>query len=868
MIARTFLTLLSFALLSLTAAAGLQAQVVLPASGYLAGPLDAAESRLGDEFFNFPEPLGMRPRPGESPLSGWIEFRFEPVPGDPDRAHFTFSYDNSGPVDSWTFENGQTWRLDDNRAFNNPEPGFANEGILNLRTGVIEAITVNPIFQNSTIAQVTRNNRIPFAFTPTYPFDLDAANALIGFLPPELVPVLVPPQLLAPEPGFLFSEATFTYGTDGQITGFRFYGWTAVPSPLVAVLHPQLLAIGASTLPPFAFGLNGELHFATPYACRPDTFFCPTPADAPNGIPLAPTAFFRPFFLLGSKDLAPAAAPAAAPPPCAPLRRSGSLLLELGGKLYQLGGRTTEGVTRRVDVYDLASQTWSPGPPLPLATNEAQGGVIGPRIYVYGGRAPGGGIRDRLQVFDALTGVWTEGPRGPHGVAAGAAAVTGGSLYVIGGQMPERADGLRYNDAVLIYHDGFPAGWDRMDVPPANAPTLTQGASAVAVGAAIYVMGGKKLDPVTGRHSVTDEVFLFNTISRGFEDGPALAWGVYDAAAGRAGNRIYLSGGRRQVNGPSTADTQVLVIGEEAWAKTRPMLFPAAQAGSATVDGEVYVAGGVTQDGKKASRVFQQLGAGRGWSVCGSQPVFTAADVVNSAALAVGPRPLSPGSLGVVTGYNLGADLEITVDGEPAAIVAGPVTVTAPVSFNRGVLPQRAWFRLPADLAGDSVAVELRSAGAALAATVPIAAVGPGIYVESLGETREPIYLDTASALACNQDGTLNYAANPAAPGDTVTLRMTGLGAGPSPMALAVTVDGVVATVQSVTPGFLPGLWDVTIVVPAVARSANRLTVEAEIGGVASNRAALAVLRQEDAGMLTRGRIPLPCHPPIPAGGP
>ena len=121
-----------------------------------------------------------------------------------------------------------------------------------------------------------------------------------------------------------------------------------------------------------------------------------------------------------------------------------------------------------------------------------------------------------------------------------------------------------------------------------------------------------------------------------------------------------------------------------------------------------------------------------------------------------------------------------------------------------------------------------------------------------------------APALACNEDGTLNYGSNPAAPGETVTLRMTGLGANPTPDDLSMTIDGVPATVESITPGSPAGLWDVVVEVPAVGRSANHLFVQAELAGVASNTAALAILRADDEDTFTRGRIPLPCHSPIP----
>ncbi|MCP3958277.1 MAG: hypothetical protein GY719_10540 [bacterium] len=847
-----------------TAALPANTEVALPDSGYLSGPLDTDESQLGDEFFNFPVELGEHPRPGESPLAGWIHFRFEPVAEDPDRVRFTFVYDSTGPTDMWSFENGQTWLLTDNRAVSNPSPHAPNEGILNIRTGEIETIVVNPAFQNSVIADVTRNNRIPFAAVPTYPFDPELAGTLVSLLPPELVPLLIPPQLLALEPGFVFHEAFFTYSSEGRITGFKFFGWSILPAGLVAYLNPLLVEVGVSTFPYSAFGLNGDFFFGLPFECPPGTF-CPTRESSPDGLLVDPTAFFRPYFMLGSKELAAVAEPPATAPDCAPMSRAGSLLLAHGDKLYQIGGRDPGGVTDRVDVYDVATRSWSEGVPLAFATADAQGGVIASKIYVYGGSAPSGEPRPVLQVFDPASGQWTQGADGPAPVAGGAAAVAGESLYIIGGRVEGGAGGT-HNRAVLAYHaarPGLPAGWDMMDPEPEDAPILTEGASAMAVGAQIYVFGGKKLDPDTAILSVTGEVFVYSTISREFSPGPSLLWGVYDAAVGRVGNRIFLSGGRREVDGPVTADVQEWAIGQQSWRKTRPMPFPVAGAGSASVNGEIFFAGGTSPD-SAATRGFQMLDVGRGWSICGSRPFFTAADVMNSASLVVGPRALSPGSLAVVTGYNLDGVDRVHVNGQPAEIVAGAATIASINSrYRSSTLPQRLHFRLPEGITGGSATIEVGS----LAVEVEVAEAGPGIFLEARGEAHDPIYLHTASALACNHDGTLNYAANPARPGERVTLRMTGLGSAPSPAAVEVSIDGMPSLVDTVVPGSPTGLWQVGVVVPEVTRSANRLSVRATVAGVDSNVAGLAVLRPEDDGMVTRllfgFPIPLPCAAPF-----
>ncbi len=148
--------------------------------------------------------------------------------------------------------------------------------------------------------------------------------------------------------------------------------------------------------------------------------------------------------------------------------------------------------------------------------------------------------------------------------------------------------------------------------------------------------------------------------------------------------------------------------------------------------------------------------------------------------------------------------------------------------------------------------------------------------------------MNTASAVACNPDGTLNYGGDSVARGEAVTLQVTGLGEvdaalaigerapdGVEPLA-AVTayVDGISSQVTSVelAPGEL-GIFEVEVEVPAGARSGNRIPVWIEAGGLRSNEAAIAVATDETppqvdvpSGLPVPPRGPLPCRRPIPVG--
>ena len=71
--------------------------------------------------------------------------------------------------------------------------------------------------------------------------------------------------------------------------------------------------------------------------------------------------------------------------------------VEVGGRLYVLGGQTASGpgatsdhVYRRVDVYDPASGTWTEGTPFPTARHGIWPVAVGGRVYVVGGNPRSG----------------------------------------------------------------------------------------------------------------------------------------------------------------------------------------------------------------------------------------------------------------------------------------------------------------------------------------------------------------------------------------------------------------------------------------------------------------------------------------------
>jgi N-acetylneuraminic acid mutarotase len=162
-----------------------------------------------------------------------------------------------------------------------------------------------------------------------------------------------------------------------------------------------------------------------------------------------------------------------------PVPRSEVAGAVLTGKIAVIGGFLADGSSsRRVDLYDPASDRWSRLPDLPLAVNHAMAAADGRRIYVVGGYAEDGPTR---AAFVLQAGAWKRLPLLPEPRAAGGAAFAGGKLYVVGGVF-ER--GRLAREAFVF--DPKRGRWS--EIP---GPRQREHVGVAALGGRIYAVGGR-----------------------------------------------------------------------------------------------------------------------------------------------------------------------------------------------------------------------------------------------------------------------------------------------------------------------------------------------------------------------------------------
>lgn len=178
-------------------------------------------------------------------------------------------------------------------------------------------------------------------------------------------------------------------------------------------------------------------------------------------------------------------------------------LAHANGKLYLMGGYPATRVTATtVQVYDIASDTWSLGPELPLPNNHGTAAAVGGKVYLIGGQTkaddpPGtNSYVDTVYELDPAVGTWNAKAPMPTARSSGAVVVHAGLIYVAGGRPPHEQDFAVYDPAA-----------DTWQVLP-QLPTNRNHFTAAAIDGRLHFVGGRQGlglgQSMTGVHEVYD----------------------------------------------------------------------------------------------------------------------------------------------------------------------------------------------------------------------------------------------------------------------------------------------------------------------------------------------------------------------------
>jgi len=290
-----------------------------------------------------------------------------------------------------------------------------------------------------------------------------------------------------------------------------------------------------------------------------------------------------------------------------PLPRHSGATAVVNGLIYTIGGieygnsmtvygqkyDVTTGAV--VEAYDPATDTWTKKAPLPypinLMTRKAEGrqwlaaAAYDGKIYTFGGANIYGEVRDTIDVYNIATDTWTAGiARLPQPTVGLAATAFGERIYLFGGSTStDMFAAQNYLDTCYVFD---PKTGDIFEIAPMPTPRFNT--SAMPYNDGILVLGG-----ISSRGSTSAQ--WYDPATDSWTNLEPVYWERRFWGATTVGERVFLIGGRDE-HAESSLTVDVYLSEHEAWVAGTPMGVAREDAFVASVDGVLYVFGGLNHD--------------------------------------------------------------------------------------------------------------------------------------------------------------------------------------------------------------------------------------------------------------------------------
>jgi N-acetylneuraminic acid mutarotase len=271
-------------------------------------------------------------------------------------------------------------------------------------------------------------------------------------------------------------------------------------------------------------------------------------------------------------------------------------LAESNGKIYVMGGYpASRQSSRTVQVYDIASNDWELGPPLPQPNNHGMAAAVNGKIYLIGGQITddqqGASATNTVYELDPAKGAWVEKARMPTARSGGVAVAHDGKIYVAGGRVPRGNDFAVYDPAA-----------DQWEVLP-DLPSQRNHITGAAINGRIHIVGGRLGNGLSPLKSDANEVF----------DPRTRTWtAAASMLRGRSGMNGVVARGCFHVWGGEaptgmTPDHDYYDPRTDTWSSLPDMPIPVhGVVGAAYVDGLIWVTGGGTEIGGASGSLLNQ----------------------------------------------------------------------------------------------------------------------------------------------------------------------------------------------------------------------------------------------------------------------
>ena len=274
---------------------------------------------------------------------------------------------------------------------------------------------------------------------------------------------------------------------------------------------------------------------------------------------------------------------------------SEAALAELNSKLYFLGGYpATRQTVRTVQVYDIASDRWVLGPPLPQPNNHGMAASVNGKIYLIGGQttADDPSYVDTVYELDPASGQWVEKARMPTARSAGVAVVHAGKIYVAGGRLPRGNDFAVYDPAA-----------DQWEVLP-DLPSQRNHITGAAINGRIHVVGGRLGNGLSLEKTDVHEVY--NPQTRTWTTAAPMLRGRSGMNGVMARGCFHVWGGEEPAG--MMPDHDYYDPRTDQWSRLTNMPIPVHGVyGSAFVDSLIWVPGGGIHIGGNHGSIYNQV---------------------------------------------------------------------------------------------------------------------------------------------------------------------------------------------------------------------------------------------------------------------
>ena len=163
------------------------------------------------------------------------------------------------------------------------------------------------------------------------------------------------------------------------------------------------------------------------------------------------------------------------------------------GRIYVAGGRssgapTESGDLATLEIYDVLSNTWTSGSPIPQPIADAYAIVLNDKMYLFGGFTTSGTTNTTTYVYDFLSDTWVTAAASPVGVVDPAVGMCGPLVYMIGGSnafLSLQSSNYVYNPTTDTWNTSL-----AIPTPTAEVQAISSNSELYVVSGGIFGSGG------------------------------------------------------------------------------------------------------------------------------------------------------------------------------------------------------------------------------------------------------------------------------------------------------------------------------------------------------------------------------------------